>query len=302
MAKGSTLICTLLTLLMFSGCAQTPESAPSARALIVATGNSLVAGVQERGGAVLWQTILGGSEWSLVQWPNWLEREHSIIFEGKKAGDVAPVLYKMVLARGWNAGLPAEIAKGHLPSLSPNEDALAFFDGEERLFVRRDNQLEEVRGAAAGDGFLPAVWLDTDRLTYVASSGELQLVNIPEGLVRAVGVKELHPVSFHAGWLICLKTDGSGVFRLNVEDGSIQAIRSYRGVRLGMGAFWDHTSGVLLVSRQSWAKILRLNEGRDLYALSWSGAETLVRRDLAIFGGFAIPANVPAKTPDSVPR
>ena len=238
------------------------------------------------------QLLLSSIDWVQIAWPNWAQRRQAIVFEGlPTAGAGARGIYSLAFADSSPSPEVGFLTAGRLPALSPDGELLATVDQGDHLEISQLNDGMRIlmRGPKVSST-RPVVWIGNESIVFLAENRQVQRLSLPSGAIETTGFNEFVPVAAidDTGNVLCVDYSGHEISVIDLSHGTSRVIKKYFATSIGIGLTWDGSRRAVFLSRQTWSKLFRLNDSRDLFLLEMDGSDRRLMPDLTIFGGFSL--------------
>jgi hypothetical protein len=237
--------------------------------------------------------ILNNDSWSHVYWPSYDEEKESIYFvaKSKLVPDANPNIYSISLL-ALNQEPKKLIDNARFPSLSPNNNILAFYRHPNQLWIQILKNMNPQKVAIDFANYQPCVWVSNTHLLYIDSNNQLVMFDVSKGEKQKTGYSGIIPgaLSPDGKKVLCGSTDGMKIYFYFPLSNNIKPIKESKFRSMGTSFIWLPDGSGFLFTRQTWSNIVRFNESRDLFLYILNGRdETLLLEKTALFGGAFIP-------------
>lgn len=260
---------------------------------ILATGGGLNLAVLKNGHDLLLTDILNKTKWSNAYWPSFDEKHGNIYFEALQEGEGrSAYIYSVnLLSKDLQ---PKKILRGRKPSLSPDGNMLAYYLHPNQLWIFNIKKQENRLIATDIPNSLPPVWISQFRLLYNDLNGKLIILDTKTAKKEATdfGGVIAGSLSPDGEKVLCVDVDGRKIFLYVIKTNEMSLIEKSKHLSIGSSFVWSGDGNSFLYTRQTWANQLKLSEARDMFQYSLDGKERRVFRNIALFGGFALPAEI----------
>lgn len=232
--------------------------------------------------------ILDNDKWSHVYWPSFDEKEYIyfVAKSGHEQGANANIYRISLLAV--NQEPRKLIDNARYPSLSPNNNLLAFYRHPNQLWIYSLKNMSAQKAAIDFAKYQPCVWVSSTQLIYIDSNNELIMFDVPKGEKHKTGYSGIVPgaLSPDGKKVLCGSSDGKKIYFYFPLSNKIEPIKENRFRSMGTSFIWLPDGSGFLFTMQPWSNFLRLNESRDLFLYMLSEREeTLLLGKTALFGG-----------------
>jgi hypothetical protein len=233
--------------------------------------------------------ILNNDKWSHVYWPSYDGKKESIYFVAKSGldQDANTNIFSISLLAP-NQEPKKLIDNARYPSLSPNNNLLAFYRHPNQLWIQSLKNMNAQKAASDIASYQPCVWVSNTHLLYIDSNNELVLFDVPKGEKQKTRYSGIVPgaLSPDGKKVLCGSSDGKKIYFYFPLSNKIEPIKESKFRSMGTSFIWLPDGSGFLFTMQTWSNILRLNESRDLFLYMVNEREeTLLLSKAALFGG-----------------
>jgi hypothetical protein len=239
-------------------------------------------------GSVVKVSDLGGSDKGLynLYWPSYDKNSNKLVFEAKskfennKTSIFSIHIYNKV-------SKPTKIIDGRYPSISPDGNLLAYYLHQNQLWIMDSKNDNTKKIASDMLNRQPAVWLSNSEIVYASLSKELKIFDLKKGQNRNTGIHDIIPSSISPSGtkILCISRDGKKIILYSIVTNSIKILKKSNFLTMGSCLVWLPNDEGFIFTRQTWSKVLRFNEMKDLFLYNPEKKETPIMHDVILFGG-----------------
>jgi hypothetical protein len=248
----------------------------------------------ERGKIRTAENILNSNRWSHVYWPSYDEEKDLIYFVAKDSHDqeLRTNIYRFSFLSQNKEPIRLIINARH-PSLSPDNNLMAFYRHPNQLWIQRLEEINERKVASDIANYQPCVWVSNTRLLYVNISNNLILLDLAKGEKQKTGFNSIVPgaLSPNGKKVLCGSSDGKKIYYYSPFSNELKLIKENKFRSIGTSFIWLPDGTGFFFTMQKWSNILSFNESRDLFVYTLSDQkETFLVEKIALFGGVFLPS------------
>lgn len=241
------------------------------------------------------ENIIDTNRWSYVYWPSYDRARGLIYFEALDDIDqgASTNVYSINLL-GPKQQPTKVIDNARLPSLSPDNNYLAFYRHPNQLWIKSLKSKKVKMVLADFDNYRPCVWGSDNQLLYNNLNDELVLYNLLSNEKRKSGYVNVVPgaLSPDRGKILCGSSDGKKIYLYILSSKELRLIKKNEYRSIGTDYIWLPDESGFVFAKQTWQNLLMINESRDLFLYKFSGKETRLWKKIALFGGAFIDVEI----------
>ena len=248
----------------------------------------------ERGKISAAKNILNSNRWSHVYWPSYDEEKDLIYFVAKDSHDQESKtnIYRISFL-SLNQDPVRLVINARHPSLSPDNNIMAFYRHPNQLWIQRIGEINERKVVSDIVNYQPCVWVSNTHLLYVNLSNDMVLLDLAKSEKKKTGFNSIVPgaLSPNGKKVLCGSSDGKKIYYYSPISNELKLIKENKFRSIGTSFIWLPDGTGFFFTMQTWFNILRFNESRNLFLYTLSDQkETFLVEKIALFGGAFLPS------------
>ena len=248
----------------------------------------------DRGKISTAENLLNYNRWSHVYWPSYDEEKKLIYFVAIDNHDqeLRTSIYRISFL-SLNRDPIRLVVNARHPSLSPDNNLMAFYRHPNQLWIQRLEGMSEKKVVSDIVNYQPCVWVSNTHLLYANLANNLVLLDLNKGKKQETGYNRIVPgaLSPDGKKVLCGSSDGKKIYFYSPVSNELTLIKENKFRSIGTSFLWLPDGDGFLFTMQTWSNILRFNESRDLFLYEFSEQkETFLLGKTALFGGTFLPS------------
>ena len=231
-------------------------------------------------------SLLPNDKWSNAYWPSYDKANRIIYFEAENR-IYGPSRQTFCIELNDTTKNPQKVVEGRRPSISPNGNFLSFYLHPNELWMLEINTQKKMKLVDNISDYQPTVWISDRSLLYTDMNNHLMKYDVISNKTEDTSYDYAIPAALSpdGSQVLCGSYDGKKISLYKIKTNKLMVLKKTYLVSMGSSFVWRNDGKSFLYTRQTFGKIIKLNEIPSLFLYALNGKEQKLIDDYSLFGG-----------------